>query len=190
MDITQLDMPDIVSYLVENSTEWIRSQRAHHMALSKELPDTTRQALMGYFEPETLTLARFRRVPSIDNPGFYSEFERVGERIPLDFSSWAAITFGEVILVNESLVPAPLPHSVVFHEMVHLVQYQVLGIEEFSRRYVERLAQTRFQYMNIPLETEAFDLQERFERSHGEVFSAEAVIRGSLSRSSVGGTAP
>ena len=64
--------------------------------------------------------------------------------------------------------------------MVHVVQYDVLGIEEFSRRYVHRLAQTRFQYMNIPLETEAFDLQSRFERSGGEVFSAEALIRENL----------
>lgn len=182
MDILRLDMPERVSYLVENSTEWIRSQRVHHAALSLPLPDTTRQALRGYFEPETLDRARFRRVPGIDNPAFYAEFERVGEAIPLDFSSWAAITFGDVILVNESLVPTPPPHSVVFHEMVHLVQYDVLGIEEFSKRYVRRLALTRFEYMRIPLETEAFDLQERFERSAGEVFSAEALIRENLSR--------
>jgi hypothetical protein len=184
MDISRLDMPERVNYLVDNSTEWIRSQRVLHTALSRPLPDTTRQALRGYFDPETLDRARFRRVPSIENPGFYAEFERVGETVPLDFSSWAAITFGDVILVNESLVPTPPPHSVVFHEMVHLVQYDVLGIEEFSQRYVRRLAQTRFQYMNIPLETEAFDLQGRFERSAGEVFSAEAVIREGLAGTS------
>jgi hypothetical protein len=188
MDISRLDMPERVSYLVENSTEWIRSQRVLHTALSQALPDTTRQALRGYFKAETLDRARFRRVPSIDNPGFYAEFERVGESIPLDFSSWAAITFGEVILVNESLVPTPPPHSVVFHEMVHLVQYDVLGVEEFSRRYVRRLAQTRFQYMNIPLETEAFDLQGRFERSAGVVFSAEELIRENLARQAVSGS--
>jgi hypothetical protein len=190
MDISRLDMPERVSYLVENSTEWIRSQRVLHTALSQPLPDTTRQALLGYFEPETLDRTRFRRVPGIDNPGFYAEFERVGESIPLDFSSWAAITFGEVILVNESLVPTPPPHSVVFHEMVHVVQYDVLGIEEFSRRYVRRLAQTRFQYMNIPLETEAFDLQGRFERSAGEIFSAEALIRGNLATPRASGATP
>jgi hypothetical protein len=186
MDILRLDMPERVSYLVENSTEWIRSQRVHHTALSRSLPDTTRKALRGYFEPETIDRARFRRVPGIDNPAFYAEFERVGEAIPLDFSSWAAITFGDVILVNDSLVPTPPPHSVVFHEMVHLVQYDVLGIEEFSRRYVHRLAQTRFEYMSIPLETEAFDLQGRFERSAGEVFSAEALIRENLARPTAG----
>lgn len=181
MDISRLDPPERVSYLVENTTEWIRSQRAHHAALALPFPDTTRQALRGYFEAETLDRARLRRVPSIDNPAFYTEFERAGETIPLDFSSWAAITFGDVILINESLVSTPLPHSVVFHEMVHLVQYGILGIQEFARRYVHRLVQTRFEYMNIPLETEAFDLQDRFERSAGEVFSAEALIRENLS---------
>jgi len=180
MDITQLDLNEMIAYLVENSTEWIRSQRAHHLALSRSLPDMTRHALRGYFEPSTLDRARFRYVDEIENPGFYKEFERMGERPPLDFSSWAGITFDEVILINESLVPTPPPHSVVFHEMVHVVQYEVLGVQEFSRRYVQRFVQARNQYMNIPLETQAFDLQERFERSDGEVFNAEKMIRSDL----------
>jgi len=188
MDITRLDVNEMIAYLVENSTEWIRSQRAHHLALSKALPDTTRAALRGYFTDETLDRARFRYVDEIENPGFYKEFDRVGEPIPLDFSSWAGITFDEVILVNESLVPSPPPHSVVFHEMVHVVQYEVLGIEEFSRRYVQRFVQARNQYMNIPLETQAFEYQERFERSDGEIFDAERMIRSTLGLAEVEGT--
>ena len=79
--------------------------------------------------------------------------------------------------MNGEQVPGPPSHSVVFHEMVHVVQYDVLGIHEFARTYVTPFIQNRFNYMAIPLETVAFDLQGRFEESSGDPFSAEAEIR-------------
>jgi hypothetical protein len=61
--------------------------------------------------------------------------------------------------------------------MVHVVQYDVVGIHEFARRYVIPFIQNRYNYMTIPLETVAFDLQTRFEGAKGAPFSAEAEIR-------------
>jgi hypothetical protein len=176
-DPKRLNMQQLVSYLAENAGHWIESQRAQHRVHAAPLPDTTVAALGGFFEQETLDRARIRHVVSIDNPPFYREFEEAGESFPLDFKVWAAITFGDVILVNSEQVPGPPSHSVVFHEMVHVVQYDVLGIHEFARRYVEPFIQNRFNYMSIPLETVAFDLQGRFEESSGDRFSAEAEIR-------------
>lgn len=176
MDVRKLDMQQLVTYLVENSAMWLSAQREVHAPDAEPLPDTTRAALRGYFEPSTLARARIRRVPVIENPAFYGEFEQAGESIPLDFRVWAAITFDDVIVVNDAQVPGPPPHSVIFHEMVHVVQFGMLGVEEFARRYVRRLAQNRFQYMAIPLETIAFDLQDRFETSGGRRFSAEANV--------------
>jgi hypothetical protein len=144
------------------------------------LPDTTLAALSGFFEKETLDRARIRRVANIDNPPFYKEFEEAGESFPLDFKVWAAITFGDVIIVNGEQIPGPPSHSVVFHEMVHVVQYDLLGIHEFARRYVTPFIQDRFNYMSVPLESDAFDLQGRFEEWSGDPFSAEAEIRAGI----------
>lgn len=180
-DPRNLSTQQLVSYLAENAGRWIESQRSLHRALSDPLPDTTCAALRGFFEAGTLDRARIRRVPVIENPPFYAEFDDVGESIPLDFSVWAAITFGDVILVSDGQVPGPPSHSVVFHEMVHVVQYDVLGIHEFARRYVIPFMQNRFRYMSIPLESVAFDLQGRFESRPGEPFSAEAEIRSGMS---------
>lgn len=166
-----------IAFLTRHAHRWMAAQSELHRSAAGPLPDTTRIALKGYFEPETLDRARVRRVPVIDNPAFYRAFDEAGESIPLDFRVWAAITFGDVILVSDAQVPGPPPHSVIFHEMVHLVQYDVLGLREFARRYVDGLALNRFQYMTLPLETQAFDLQDRFERSGGVPFSAEAEIR-------------
>lgn len=180
-DPKRLNTQELVSYLAENAGHWIESQRAQHRVHADPLPDTTVAALGGFFEQKTLDRVRIRHVPTIQNPAFYREFEEAGQAFPLDFTVWAAITFGDVVLVNGEQVPGPPSHSVVFHEMVHVVQFDVLGIHEFARRYVEPFVQNRFNYMSIPLETVAFDLQSRFEESSGVPFSAEEEIRSRVS---------
>ena len=180
-DPKRLNTQELVSYLAENAGHWIDSQRAQHRVHADPLPDTTLAALSGFFEKGTLDRTRIRHVPSIENPPFYKEFEEAGEAFPLDFTVWAAITFGDVILVNGEQVPGPPSHSVVFHEMVHVVQYDELGIHEFARRYVTPFVQSRFNYMSIPLESVAFDLQGRFEERSGDPFSAEEEIRSRIS---------
>ena len=180
-DPKRLNTQELVSYLAENAGHWIESQRAQHRVHADPLPDTTLAALSGFFEKGTLDRTRIRHVPSIENPPFYKEFEEAGEAFPLDFTVWAAITFGDVILVNGEQLPGPPSHSVVFHEMVHVVQYDELGIHEFARRYVTPFVQSRFNYMSIPLESVAFDLQGRFEERSGNPFSAEEEIRSRIS---------
>ena len=180
-DPNRLNTQELVSYLAENAGHWIESQRVQHRVHADSLPDTTLAALSGFFEKGTLDRTRIRHVPSIENPPFYKEFEEAGEAFPLDFTVWAAITFGDVILVNGEQVPGPPSHSVVFHEMVHVVQYDELGIHEFARRYVTPFVQSRFNYMSIPLESVAFDLQGRFEERSGDPFSAEEEIRSRIS---------
>ncbi|MCH7565011.1 MAG: hypothetical protein IH968_14445 [Gemmatimonadetes bacterium] len=177
METSRMDLETLVAFLVDNAGPWISEQRDRHLETSESLPDTTRAALRGYFEPETLDRARIGSTSVIENPPFYSQFEAAGQAIPLDFSVWAGITFGDVILLSDAGESGAMPHSVVFHEMVHLVQFRILGIDEFARRYVTALAWNRFQYMTIPLETMAFDLQDRFERSDGRPFPAEVEIR-------------
>ncbi len=179
-DPKRLNTQQLVSYLAENAAHWIESQRAQHRVHADPLPDTTLAALSGFFAQETLDRVRIRHVASFENPPFDREFEEAGESFPLDFKVWAAITFGDVILVNGEQVPGPPSHSVVFHEMVHVVQYDVLGIHEFARRYVTPFVQSRFNYMSIPLESVAFDLQGRFEEWSGDPFSAEAEIRSKI----------
>lgn len=177
MDVKRMDMEGQIAFLTRHAHRWMAAQRELHRRLASPLPDTTRVALRGYFEPDTLDRTLVRRVPVIENPAFYKTFVDAGEAIPLDFHAWTAITFDDVILVSDDLVPGAAPHSVIFHEMVHVVQYGVLGIKEFARRYVEGLALNRFQYMTLPLETAAFDLQDKFEKSGGVPFSAEAEVR-------------
>ena len=182
IDPKRLNMEELVSYLADSAGHWISSQRELHRAHARLLPDTTIASLRGFFSEETLNRVRILQVPVIKNPSFYKEFENAGEPIPLDFSVWSAITFGDVILVSDDQVPGPPPHSLVFHEMVHLVQYDELGIFEFARRYVIHFMQNRLNHLAIPLESLAFDLQVKFENWEAKPFFAEAEVRANIDK--------
>ena len=68
------------------------------------------------------------RVP---NPPFYEDLEKLGFTGLPDFTTMAAITFDDVVVFHDPLTP-----QLIFHEMVHVLQYRLLGIEEFARLYV------------------------------------------------------
>jgi hypothetical protein len=65
-----------------------------------------------------------------------------------------------------------------FHEMIHVVQWRLLGAEFFLAMYAGGLE--NFGYRNSPLEKMAYDAQEAFARS-GAVFNAEKLVEQKLS---------
>ena len=92
------------------------------------------------------------RVP---NPPFYDGLEKLGFTGLPDFTTMAAITFDDVVVFHDPLSP-----QLIFHELVHLVQYRLLGIEEFARLYVQGYLHGG--YDGTPLEVCAYQLDGRF----------------------------
>src|SRR6266576_6182962 len=85
-----------------------------------------------------------------------------------------------------SLLPdAPEPTmGLLFHEFVHVLQYRLLGVQEFARRYVDGwlagkgfLDRPDLRYVSIPLERQAYDLQARFAAAPDSAFSVEAALQ-------------
>ena len=70
--------------------------------------------------------------------------------------------------------------SLHFHELVHVVQWRILGPERFLWLYADGLE--RFGYHNSPLEVIAYDLQDRFDDGC-KPFDVEAEVRRRLSGS-------
>ena len=120
---------------------------------------------------------RVAKVPGISNPDLYSIFLEQSLAIPLDFTHMSAITVVDTILMSERHPIGPAEELLVlFHELVHVVQYAELGLEEFVRRYVRGWASNGFQYSRIPLEVWAYELDARF-RSGAPAFSVAAEVR-------------
>ena len=57
-----------------------------------------------------------------------------------------------------------------FFELGHVVQYTVLGVLRFITQYVRSWFDKCLNYCIIPLKTQAFTLQQRYEKTQGRDF--------------------
>ena len=100
--------------------------------------------------------------------------ERLGLSVP-SAATIAAITFDDVVAVRDELTL-----RLLFHELVHVVQYRQLGVHSFARQYVSGFL-SQGSYEDIPLEQCAYVLEERFARGTG-AFRVEFEVRKWLAR--------
>jgi hypothetical protein len=92
---------------------------------------------------------------------------------PFDLTQMAGITFLDTVLISRTKVDlseAGLT-SLLFHGAVHVVQYEHLGLDRFMHEYVMGWAANGFEYRNIPLEPQAYALQDRFVENPSAMFS-------------------
>jgi hypothetical protein len=64
----------------------------------------------------------------------------------------------------------PFTDRLLFHELVHVVQYEKLGLAGFAAKYVRGLL-SGGSYVAIPLEMNAYELDARFVAAPTKVFS-------------------
>lgn len=83
----------------------------------------------------------------------------------------AAITFCDVVVSHE-----PFTDHLLFHELVHVEQYKQLGIARFAELYVRGFLEGG-SYEAIPLEINAYTLEDRFRQQPQRVFSAREEVR-------------
>ena len=167
---------ELIHNLVEKGHEWIVTQRDLHIGDAKELPQKDRLFLEPYFESQILDLAKIAMVDSIENPPFYPELKRLGIPGLIDFTNMAGITFIDCILISRRIsYDQDSWTSLLFHEMVHVAQYHLLGAQRFAELYVLGWAENCFEYGNIPLERQAYKLQRQFDQGR-DVFSVAQIL--------------
>jgi hypothetical protein len=149
---------------------YISEQRA--LFLRKAVPiEASHKAVLQTFFPEDL-LDDVRVVQGcVSEPSFYRELRGLGIENALPFSDMAGITFQNVV-VHVELLALPL----LFHELVHAVQYSRLGLRGFAEHYVRGFL-SGGSYEEIPLEKQAYELEARFEANPGEQFSVDVDVQ-------------
>lgn len=155
---------------------WIRAERERNHRLAAPLSEQDRRALSPYFPQGVLGRARILVVEGFDNPDFFSIFEESGEPYPVDLRKASAIALIDTVLIARAAYESSLRDQLLFHELVHMMQYEVLGLEEYMEGYVEGWARNGHRYRGIPHEEQAFELATRF-WSEAEPFSVEAEVR-------------
>jgi hypothetical protein len=172
MDLKNLS-PAMVSQLASMVESYISDSRRKYASQAVPLTDAQRAAMQPFFPAEILESVRVcvLRGTRVPNPSMYSMAKLMGIRNLPDFSDMAAITFVNVVVSHEEFT-----HDLLFHELVHVVQYSQLGVKEFAARYVNGFIQGG-SYEEIPLEKNAYSLEGRFSANPGQIFSVADEVR-------------
>ena len=136
---------------------WIASTIESHRERAQPIARLGFPRLGEYFSPSLLAAAKF--VPVDDLPFVpltalglpqYAEFEGM---------SVNAVTYVDYCFVQTHFVDK---ESLYFHELVHMTQWRLLGIERFILEYGNALIHGRNYHTN-PFETMAYELQLDFD---------------------------
>jgi len=128
-----------ISILVEEAVRWVEAQRGIHRPGARAFSESETVEFSRFFDAQILDSTRIKAVPVIEEPGFLSALGEAGKRdLLLTFTRMAGITFEDTIVISQSQTPLRSQLSpLLFHELVHVVQYEILGVRGFMQRYID-----------------------------------------------------
>ena len=172
MDLSNLP-PAVAGQLAAMVADYIQSSRNKYLPEATPAPPSLIEPLRAYFPAPVLDNARTLVLGSkrISDPPFYTMARMMGFRSLPSFADTAAVTFIDVVVSHQEF-----DESLLFHEMVHAVQYAQLGLKEFARRYVNGFLNGG-SYENIPMEKHAYELESRFSANKAGPFSVEDEVK-------------
>ena len=168
-----------VGWIVQQAVAYIGHRRQTYRPAGRPLNLAQKNAMCSFFPEPTLDSSRIVSLVGqrVTNPPFYGELIKMGIEaawLP-DFEHLAAITFVDTVVSHQ-----PFTGRLLFHELVHLVQCETLGLPEFAGKYVKGFL-SGGSYETIPLEMNAYELDARFAAAPARAFSVglevEAWIR-------------
>jgi hypothetical protein len=175
-----MNLPELTAVQIEAVgtavADYIALQRSNYVEEGVRLTTTQREPLRAFFAASILESARFvELMPGrhITNPLFYGELKAMGfsSSILPDFRDMAAATFLDVV-VSYGVISA----QTRFHELVHVVQFQNMGLHGFASKYVTGFLRGGG-YDGIPLERNAYELDTRFVADPSGSFSVDAEVQ-------------
>ena len=165
--------------LVDWVESWLLNLRQEYRALARRLSAEEHAGLRGYLKPDLLDTVRIVELERIPNPPFFPSLANLGLPVPWNFSGEASLAVMDTILLSTPLTPPDRRLSVLFHECVHLQQFQVLGLTKLVSRYIDGLFDNGFNYGKLPMEQQAHELQFRYDAGL-KAFSVEHEVEQAL----------
>jgi hypothetical protein len=163
-------------WVIQQVAAYIKRQRQTYRGRAAGLDRCQMSAMQRFFPASTLDSTRHVVLVGehVSNPAFYGELISMGfdsDSLP-NFQLMAAITFMDTMVSR-----GPLTERVLFHELVHVIQYEKLGFAEFAAKYVRGFI-TGGSYEAIPLEINASGLERRFAAAPAQAFSVASEVKG------------
>jgi hypothetical protein len=176
---SHMELAQLWPQVIEKAHHWLWEQRDLHRAKGRRLTDDERLPLQDYYDTQILDTVRVATADRISNPPFYDELTESGFPI-LDLSGSAGITFVDCVVIRRMFQQHfPSWISILFHELVHVVQFEVLGSRKVLEAYLEAWEQNGYQYHDVPFEIQAYKLEAIFKR-HERLFSVREVVEQEL----------
>jgi hypothetical protein len=163
----------MVTQLVVMVEDYVAGNRKKYASQAVPLTDEQRTAMQRFLSAAVLDSARLcvLRGTRVSNPSMYAMAKMMGINNLPDFAAMTAITFVDVIVSHQQFTDALL-----FHELVHVVQYAQMDFKEFADCFVNGFIQGGG-YEQIPLEKSACLLEARFSKGADQAFSVDDEVR-------------
>jgi hypothetical protein len=153
----------------------VNARQREELYLRRASPLTTAQkeAIRGFFPQRLLDDVNILELKNehVANPEYQKRAQTRGYRLMLDFRHMPDIAHPRLVIFQEKLSP-----RLLFHGMVHVMQYAVLGLERYLELYVRAFLHTG-NYAAVPLEVQAFQLDRQYTENPSREFSVEAEVR-------------
>ena len=127
-----------------------------------------------YFDPSMLETAKFIAIDRLPMPPL-SEMG-LSRFAVFEQGDFSGITYLNRYFIKQTVVTEEAIH---FHELIHVIQWRLLGPEDFLAAYANGLDE--FGYENSPLEKMAYNAEAAFKRT-SPIFDAEKFVAEQLGR--------
>src|SRR5216684_1219253 len=164
MDLSKLP-PGMTGQLAGMVEDYILKNQKRYAPRAVPLTAEQKASVQPFFAPKILDQSRLLVLQGerIQDPSFYGMARMMGFKDLPSFTDTAAVTFVDVVVAHQDFTP-----SLLFHELVHVVQYAQLGTKEFASHYVDGFIHGG-SYDEIPLEKIAYQLESRFSHDKSKV---------------------
>jgi hypothetical protein len=122
-----------IAWVIQQVAGYIESQRQTYKFRAAPLNEKQNTTMQPFFRASSLDSTQIVVLSGerVNNPPFYSQLVQMGfepAALP-DFAQMAAITFVDTVVSHE-----PFTDRLLFHELVHVVQYEKLGLKRFTAK--------------------------------------------------------
>jgi hypothetical protein len=148
--------------------DWLHKTLVAHAGTARAVASCGFPRLPHYFSGETLTSAKVTVVDKLPVPPLSSwGLTRFAE---FEGGNFGGITYLDTFFLKRDQSRNEAMH---FHELIHVIQWRILGPERFLRSYADGLE--RFGYRASPLEVMAYGAEAAFVAST-DGFDAENLV--------------
>jgi len=151
---------------------WIDTTLKAHAGNTQTVVSRGFSRLPLYFSADTLASAKVVLVDQLPIPPLSSW--GLARFVDFERGDFSGITYLNTFFIKRDELRNEAIH---FHELIHVIQWRILGPEQFLRLYADGLE--RFGYSDSPLEVMAYDAEAAFTAK--DIFDAEKMVAQKLS---------